>query len=78
MQSPPCLELTNQVAKLDDADPDSMLAIRQQSHVAWLNDVHVLGCNVLSCVKLFMHLLPEGLPSTPAYEIRGYGQPRIA
>ena len=78
MQWLPCLELTSHVAKFDDTDLDSVPAIRQRPHVAWSNDVHIIGRNVFSCMKLFMHLLTEGLPSTPAYEIRGYDQPRIA
>ena len=69
---------TNQVVVLDDADLDSVPTIRQHPHVVWSHDVHVVGRNVLSCVKLFMHLFPEGRPSGPAYEIHGYGQLRIA
>ena len=77
MQWPTCLEPTNHVAVLGDANLDSVPAIRQRLHIALLNDVHVIGRNVLLCVKLFMHLLSEGLPSTPTYEIHGYSQPRI-
>jgi hypothetical protein len=36
-----------------------------------MDDVYVIGRNVLSFLKQFMHLLPEGPPSAPAYEIRG-------
>lgn len=43
-----------------------------------MGDMHVAGRNVLSCMKQFMHLLPEGHPSALAYEIRGYDQSRIA
>ena len=39
-----------------------------------MDDVHVIGRNVLSRVKRIMHALLEGPPSAPAYEI---GQPHI-
>ena len=78
VQWPPCLELTDQVAELDDAVLDSVSAIWQRHHVAWSYDVHVVERNVLSRVKLFIHSLPKGRPSGPPYEIRGYDQPHIA
>ena len=34
-----------------------------------MDDVHVVGRNVLSCVKEIMHTLPEEPPSAPAFEI---------
>ena len=70
--------MTNHVTKFGNARLDCVPAIQQRPHVALLNDVHVIGRNVLSCVKRFVHLPSEGLPFSPAYEICGYSQPRVA
>lgn len=65
---------------LRDGALDGVPSIRYGLDTAFMDDVHVIGRNVLSRIKRTMHALPKDPrpPSAPAYEVRRYGQPHIA